>query len=650
MFEHLQKLHPADEDDDESLKFGGPFEDMQAMMAKQGIKEPVLSSGRPSEDMQAMMAKQGIKESVLSSIFPLRPASGIPHKKGSEHYQRTRDYFAQDAARTRQKSKERQSQSKRNESTFEMPQIDTEQTKNLFLFEYAKGLVKDFVDGMKNGILQSTAELKPPASQHAHDLAKCLDHCLQSCLTARSNGAMEVSFKTLYEKLLKTEFDNTLQAKIQALFVSHIPSMPYNYWTEVLMADKSEFGKMLDRIVEKGWNEDAYGSIGAKHYFQEGNGMIPGYKTNVLPEEDLEHLKKVQNGTEVYVLLGKFYDATFKPDDMKVEAALTILKDDCNKIEECVKAKSTDTLEEIKMPAARAVAYRLIKGKDPTPEMQRAWYKHSLQKYVKPPQDSKKLKHELYTQIQRMRRIEDVAAAAVKFAQSAGVLSGDKKEREFIHDVLAKWARKQATPDTAGAVKEGVLTRYEQALSRAQAKAQPTNPSSSLKPSPDHDALATPRRTAAQPFLQRPMDPADYAPAQVDLSSSALSDKSVRSGASVVMVEEDPDSEIERDIRRLCNLVVEKTLAVKRTTGEPNALTNLQRAIQDSDLLSEIQAFVTFYRMKYSNNGMRDLIKNGRALPAAVGDIAPDAIESYRMNIANEMMTLFTRALAASED
>jgi hypothetical protein len=100
----------------------------------------------------------------------------------------------------------------------------------------------------------------------------------------------------------------------------------------------------------------------------------------------------------------------------------------------------------------------------------------------------------------------------------------------------------------------------------------------------------------------------------------------------------------------LCNLVVEKTLAVKRTTGEPNALTNLQRAIQDSDLLSEIQGFVTFYRMKYSNNGMRDLIKNGRALPAAVGDIAPDAIESYRMNIANEMMTPFTRALAASED
>lgn len=421
-------------------------------------------------------AEQDDDDSDQENAFPhdangYWPVASIPYPSHLRKRAKAEDYWKRTGEDISKRSANYQKQKQEeNKSEFELPKVDEKASRNMFLFDYAKGLVRDFVTGLKNGILESTAALKPPANKHAQDFATCISECLKSSLAVRSN---QRKFSDLYEQLQSVRFDNTLQEYIQALFCSHSPSIPHNYWSEWYNTSCNSFHDMLTSMINNDFDHDM--NIGAKKAFKKGQ-LIPGFKISILSEENLRTLEMVQRQDctpEVRQALNEQFN---KIPEWKLERGkreLAMLEIDCGHITTYLRTNKDNILFEIEAPEARAVAYRLVHHKDPTPEKRREWYRHKKDRYVE-----KKPERNVLTDLTRQllninESTAQVVQAMVLAAKELNVWDGDLREHKDVLRKAEKWTRKQHKEASEQAkLYRDIITQYERLYREDRLKAR----------------------------------------------------------------------------------------------------------------------------------------------------------------------------------
>ena len=107
--------------------------------------------------------------------------------------------------------------------------------------------------------------------------------------------------------------------------------------------------------------------------------------------------------------------------------------------------KDDDILLDIQAPEARAIAYRLVNDKDPTPEQRRKWYKHKEDRYrKKEPEDNALTDLSI-----RLRSINEstteVVKAMVSAAKQLNVWDGDiSTKHDPIFWKAKRWSEGQS--------------------------------------------------------------------------------------------------------------------------------------------------------------------------------------------------------------
>ena len=341
--------------------------------------------------------------------------------------------------------------------------------------------------------MKSTSVLKPPAYEHAQDFAKCISECLKSSLAVRSK---QKTFDDLYEQLKDTRFDNTLQECIQAIFCSHSPSIPHNYWSEWYNTSCDSFHDMLTAMMNNDWVDDT--NIGAKHSITKGK-LVLGFQISIFDSDQLQKLEYLQRrDCPPSVRQQAARDMAKTPTWQKTRGGseLQTLKEDCELIRQYETDRQKDTLKQITTPAARTVAYRLVnQGKDPSPEQRRKWYNHEDSRYKKKERTEGPLV-DLSKLLRTMRSpISNVVQAMKVTAQQMEVWEEELDEHQYVLAEGTRWAEGQEKDVTRRrtlieAVGGAYRKLYDEArlerqrVADAQATAQATAQSGSSNSSP----------------------------------------------------------------------------------------------------------------------------------------------------------------------